>query len=470
MTKSRNIQTRVESDSMGEIEVPEDKLWGAQTQRSLKYFSIGSEVMPIEIIHSLAHIKKACAQVNHKLGLLESSKADLIQAVAEEIIQGKHDQQFPLHVWMTGSGTQSNMNVNEVISNRACDLSDLPRGGREPLHPNDHVNKSQSSNDVFPTAIHIAVSLEIRDRLLPATRSMSHVLRKQSAAWKDIVKLGRTHLQDAVPMTLGQEFGGYASMLDNNIHRLEQCLEELSFLCLGGTAIGTGLNAPEGFDRRAIEVLSVQTGIAFQAAPDKFAAQGTHDALVAVSGHLKTLANSLIKISNDIRLLACGPRAGFAELILPANEPGSSIMPGKVNPTQCEALTMVGIQVIANDTAVTIGNSSGMLEMNVYKPLIGYNLLQSSRILSDSMQSFTEYCLKGIKPNHKQLQDLLNRSLMLVTALAPKIGYDQASKIAHHAHTNDLTLKQSALKLNAICEAEYDDAMDPAKMARPHGK
>jgi len=462
------MKTRIETDSIGPIEVPADRLWGAQTQRSIKYFSIGTEIMPIEIVHALAQIKKAAATANEELGILKAEKKKFIARAADEIMNGTHDAEFPLHVWMTGSGTQSNMNVNEVISNLACDFSGTERGSKAPVHPNDDVNASQSSNDVFPTAIHIAVALQIRGKVIPSLVRLRDAFRAKAKAWDDIVKIGRTHMQDAVPMTLGQEFGGYASMLDDNLRRMEQALDEVYPLCLGGTAIGTGINAPAGFDSMAIREIAQATGLPFRPAEDKFAAQGSHDALTAVGGHFKTLGTALYKIANDIRLLACGPRAGLNELILPANEPGSSIMPGKVNPTQCEALAMVGVQVMANDVAGAFGVASGYLEMNVYKPLTGYNLLQSGRILSDSMNNFTEFCVEGMEPNRERIAELMRQSLMLVTALSPEIGYDQAAKVAKHAHETGGTLKESALELGVIDEAAFDAAMDPMKLAKPH--
>jgi len=369
---------------------------------------------------------------------------------------------------MTGSGTQSNMNVNEVIANLASDYKGTPRGSKDPVHPNDDVNQSQSSNDVFPTAIHIALALTIRSALIPATVTLRDALQNKAEAWKDIVKIGRTHMQDAVPMTLGQEFGGYASMLTENLRRLESALNELYPLCLGGTAIGTGLNAPAGFDRMAIREIAQATGLPFSPVRDKFAAQGSHDALSAVGGHLKTLAGSLVKIANDIRLLACGPRAGFNELILPANEPGSSIMPGKVNPTQCEAMAMVGVQAMTNDQTVAFSVSSGYLEMNVYKPIIGHALLQSCRLMTDSMKNFSTFCVEGMEPNRDRIAELMRQSLMLVTALSPEIGYDAAAKVAKKAHEDGTSLKEAALALGVIDEATFEQVIDPMKMAFPH--
>ncbi len=458
---------REETDSLGPIHVPADRLWGAQTQRSLKYFSIGKERMPLEIVYALARIKKAAAAANCELGQLDSHKARLIGDAADAIAAGEHDAEFPLHVWMTGSGTQSNMNVNEVIANLACDASGTERGSKTPVHPNDDVNRSQSSNDVFPTAIHLAVAGLLRERVQPAAQELLEALEAKADAWTDIVKIGRTHLQDAVPMTLGQEFGGYAAMLRENLRRLESAMDELYPLCLGGTAIGTGLNAPAGFDRCAISELAAATGLPFRPVEDKFAAQGTHDALTAVSGHYKTLAASLYKIANDIRLLACGPRAGFNEISLPANEPGSSIMPGKVNPTQCEALAMIGAQVMANDQAVALGVSGGYLEMNVYKPMIAHNLVQSSHLLADGMQNFARFCVAGMEANTERIAELMRQSLMLVTALAPEIGYDAAAKVAKHAHETGGTLRDAALELGVIDAGRFDEAINPMRMARP---
>lgn len=424
---------RVETDSTGQIEVDNDKYWGAQTQRSIEHFSIGSDLMPIEVIKALAIIKKAAAITNHQLGILARTKKEIIIKVADEIIAGELDEHFPLRVFMTGSGTQSNMNINEVISNRAIELLGGKKGSKNPIHPNDDVNMSQSSNDTFPSAMYIATALEINNRLLPALEYMQQQLADKAKQWDDIVKIGRTHMQDAVPLTLGQEFSGYAALLENNIQRIKDTLKYVYQLALGGTAVGTGLNAPDGFAEITAKYIATITSLAFVSATNKFEVQGSHDALVAVMGQLKTLANSLFKIANDIRLLSCGPRAGFHELLIPENEPGSSIMPGKVNPTQCEAMAMVAAQVIGYDVAVGIGGSAGYLEMNVYKPLIIFNIIQSIKIISDSCVNFTKYLLEGMKPNHDKIEFYLKNSLMLVTALSPVIGYDKAAKLAHYA-------------------------------------
>lgn len=418
---------RVETDSTGQIEVDNDKYWGAQTQRSIEHFSIGSDLMPIEVIKALAIIKKAAAITNHQLGILARTKKEIIIKVADEIIAGELDEHFPLRVFMTGSGTQSNMNINEVISNRAIELLGGKKGSKNPIHPNDDVNMSQSSNDTFPSAMYIATALEINNRLLPALEYMQQQLADKAKQWDDIVKIGRTHMQDAVPLTLGQEFSGYAALLENNIQRIKDTLKYVYQLALGGTAVGTGLNAPDGFAEITAKYIATITSLAFVSATNKFEVQGSHDALVAVMGQLKTLANSLFKIANDIRLLSCGPRAGFHELLIPENEPGSSIMPGKVNPTQCEAMAMVAAQVIGYDVAVGIGGSAGYLEMNVYKPLIIFNIIQSIKIISDSCVNFTKYLLEGMKPNHDKIEFYLKNSLMLVTALSPVIGYDKAA-------------------------------------------
>lgn len=456
--------TRKETDSIGMIEVAQDKYWGAQTQRSLKYFSIGEDLMPNEVIYAMAVLKKAAAKANYKLGKLSESKLKLIVEVADEIIAGKLYDHFPLHVWMTGSGTQSNMNVNEVISNRAIEIAGGEMGSKNPIHPNDDVNMSQSSNDTFPTGMYIAAAQAIQAQLLPAVEKMKAMFDEKSVLWKDIVKIGRTHMQDAVPLTLGQEFSGFAEMLNENIARVQFSLHDVYKLAIGGTAIGTGINAPKGFAELAAKYIAEETGLPFISAPNKFAAQGSHDALVMLSGALKTLANSLFKIANDIRLLSCGPRAGFAELILPANEPGSSIMPGKVNPTQCEAMAMVAAQVMANDQAVCMGGASGYLQMNVYKPLMIFNILQSIKILSDSCINFTDFLLKDMQPNTRKIQESLNNSLMLVTALSPIVGYDKASELAHYADHHNCTLREANEALAYLSEADFNAAMDPRKM------
>ncbi|HMN74009.1 MAG TPA: class II fumarate hydratase [Rhodoblastus sp.] len=459
---------RRETDSIGEIDVPADKLWGAQTQRSLEYFSIGRDLMPPEMIRAYAVLKKAVANVNRAQGRLGAEAHRLIVEACDEIFAGRYDDMFPLRVWMTGSGTQFNMNVNEVISNRCCQLAGTPLGSKRPVHPNDHVNMQQSSNDNFPSAMYIAAAVGARQRLIPAVAALRDAIAAKAEEWVDIVKIGRTHLQDATPLTLGQEFSGYAAMLSDNIERLEAALGGVFRLALGGTAVGTGVNAAPGFAEAAAEEIATLTGLPFVTAPNKFAAQGAHDALVHFSGALRTLAGSLYKIANDIRLLACGPRAGLAELVLPANEPGSSIMPGKVNPTQAEALTMIAVQVMASDVAVGFGGAGGHLEMNVYKPLIIQNVMQSIAILSDGATNFRKFLIEGTEPNRKRIARYVADSLMLVTALAPTIGYDKASEIAHLALHDDLTLKEAALRLGYVSEAEFDRLVDPAKMLGPN--
>ena len=460
---------REESDSLGPVRIPADKLWGAQTQRSLEHFSIGRDLIPRELIPAYAVIKKAAGHANHKGGHLDDARFALITRVCDEILAGEHADMFPLHVWMTGSGTQFNMNVNEVIANRCCQLSGTPLGSKQPVHPNDHVNMSQSSNDTFPTAMYIATAVGANERLLPAVQALSKSLSDKAEAWKDIVKIGRTHMQDATPLTLGQEFSGYAVMLEEDVARIEVALGDVYQLALGGTAVGTGINAPAGFAEEAAAEIARLTGLPFVSAGNKFAVQGAHDALVHFSGALKTLAVSLFKIANDIRLLSCGPRAGIHELLIPENEPGSSIMPGKVNPTQTEALTMLAVQVMANDIAVAFGGAGGMLDMNVYKPLIIANIMQSIAILSDGCANFRRYLVEGAEPNRRQIMEYVERSLMLVTALSPVIGYDKASEIAHYAIENDTTLKAAALKLGYVSEAEFDRIVDPARMVRPGG-
>ncbi|ABK89130.1 class II fumarate hydratase [Francisella tularensis subsp. novicida] len=457
---------RVETDSTGQIEVDNDKYWGAQTQRSIEHFSIGSDLMPIEVIKALAIIKKAAAITNHQLGILARTKKEIIIKVADEIIAGELDEHFPLRVWMTGSGTQSNMNVNEVISNRAIELLGGKKGSKNPIHPNDDVNMSQSSNDTFPSAMYIATALEINNRLLPALEYMQQQLADKAKQWDNIVKIGRTHMQDAVPLTLGQEFSGYAALLENNIQRIKETLKYVYQLALGGTAVGTGLNAPIGFADIAASNIAKITSLPFVSATNKFEVQGSHDALVAVMGQLKTLANSLFKIANDIRLLSCGPRAGFHELLIPQNEPGSSIMPGKVNPTQCEAMAMVAAQVIGYDVAVGIGGSAGYLEMNVYKPLIIFNIIQSIKIISDSCVNFTKYLLEGMRPNHDKIEFYLKNSLMLVTALSPVIGYDKAAKLAHYAEQKNISLAEANQELKFLSKEEFDKVVDPYKMTK----
>ena len=459
---------RIEKDSLGEIEVPTDKLWGAQTQRSLLYFSIGTDLMPREMITAYAVLKKACANANHGSGRLPADVHALIVKTCDEILGGQHQDMFPLHVWMTGSGTQFNMNVNEVISNRCCQLAGTPLGSKKPVHPNDHVNMSQSSNDNFPSAMYIAAAANTVERLIPAVKALHDAIAAKAAAWDDIVKIGRTHMQDATPITLGQEWSGYAGMLADDLVRIEDALKSVYHLALGGTAVGTGINAAPGFAEAAAAEIAQLTKLPFISAPNKFAVQGSHDALVQLSGTLRTVAVSLYKIANDIRLMGCGPRAGFAELILPENEPGSSIMPGKVNPTQAEALTMIATQVMANDVAVGFGGAGGYLEMNVYKPMMIHNLMHSISLIADGCTNFRRFMIEGTEPNRKKIKEYVNRSLMLVTALAPVIGYDKASKIAHHAMEHDLTLKEAALGLGFVDEATFDRVVDPAKMVRPY--
>jgi fumarate hydratase class II len=461
-------KVRVESDSLGEVEVPLDRLWGAQTQRSLKHFNIGRDLMPREMISSYATLKKAAANANHAGGRLDDRTRGLIVQVCDEILDGQHHDMFPLHVWMTGSGTQFNMNVNEVISNRCCQLAGTALGSKEPVHPHDHVNMSQSSNDSFPSAMCIAAAVNVTAQLMPAVTALRDAIAAKAGDWKDIVKIGRTHMQDAVPLTLGQEWSGYAGMLSEDLERIEDALKGVYRIALGGTAVGTGINSAPGFaDAVAAEIAGL-TSLPFVSAPNKFTVQGSHDALVHLSGTLRTLAVSLYKIGNDIRLMSGGPRGGFAELIIPENEPGSSIMPGKVNPTQAEALTMISVQVMANDVAVGFGGGGGYLEMNVYKPLIIYNITHSITIMTDGCTNFRRFLVEGTQPNLKRIKENVDHSLMFVTALAPVIGYDKASQIAHCAMENDLTLKAAALKLGFITEQEFDRVVDPTKMVRPY--
>ena len=459
---------RKETDSLGEVRVPADKLWGAQTQRSLEHFSIGADLIPREMITAYAVLKKAAANANHAAGRLDDKRHALIVKVCDEILAGQHHDMFPLHVWMTGSGTQFNMNVNEVISNRCCQLAGTALGSKTPVHPNDHVNMSQSSNDSFPSAMYIACAVAVRQRLIPAVKALHDAIAAKAGAWDDIVKIGRTHMQDATPLTLGQEWSGYAGMLADDLERIDDALKGVYRLALGGTAVGTGINAEPGFAEAVAAEIAKLTGLPFVTAPNKFTVQGAHDALVQLSGTLRTLAVSLYKIANDIRLMSCGPRAGFAELLIPENEPGSSIMPGKVNPTQCEALTMIAVQVMANDVAVGFGGAGGYLEMNVYKPLMISNITHSITIMTDGSTNFRKFLVEGTKPNLKKIKTDVERSLMLVTALAPVIGYDKASQIAHYAMDNDLTLKEAALKLGFVSEAEFDRVVDPAKMVKPY--
>src|SRR5882672_7792369 len=459
---------RKETDSLGEVDVPSSKLWGAQTQRSLEHFNIGKDLIPREMIAAYATLKKAAANANHTGERLDDQRHKLIVQVCDEILAGQHEDMFPLHVWMTGSGTQFNMNVNEVISNRCCQLAGTPLGSHAPVHPNDHVNMAQSSNDSFPSAMCIAAAVNVKERLIPAVSALRDAIAAKSREWDDIIKIGRTHMQDATPLTLGQEWSGYAGMLSDNLERIEGALSGVYRLALGGTAVGTGINSAPGFAEAAAAQIAKLTGLPFITAPNKFTVQGAHDAQVQLSGTLRTLAVSLYKIANDIRLMSCGPRAGFAELIIPENEPGSSIMPGKVNPTQSEALTMIAVQAMANDVAVGFGGASGYLEMNVYKTLMIFNVMHSIAIIADGCTNFRRFLVEGTRPNEKKINEYVQRSLMLVTALAPVIGYDKASKIAHHAMENDLTLKTAALQLGFVTEVEFDRIVDPGKMVRPY--
>ena len=456
--------SRRESDSMGPIEVPADKLWGAQTQRSLEHFRISTEKMPLSLIYALALTKRAAAKVNLDLGLLAAEKADAIMAAADEVLKDQHPDEFPLAIWQTGSGTQSNMNMNEVLANRASELLGGERGMSRKVHPNDDVNKSQSSNDVFPTAMHVAAMIALREHLLPQLAVLQETLRQKSESFRDIVKIGRTHLQDATPLTLGQEFSGWVAMLEHNRRHLEHSLPHLSELALGGTAVGTGLNTHPEYAVRVAKELASLTGQPFITAPNKFEALATCDALVHTHGALKSLAASLMKIANDVRWLASGPRCGIGELSIPENEPGSSIMPGKVNPTQCEAMTMLCCQVMGNDVAVNMGGASGNFELNVYRPMIIHNVLQSVRLLADGMESFNEHCAGGIEPNRVRIDQLLNESLMLVTALNTHIGYDKAAEIAKKAHKEGLTLKNAALALGYLSAEEFDRWVRPEEM------
>jgi fumarate hydratase class II len=459
---------RTETDSLGQVSVPADKLWGAQTQRSLEHFSIGTDLIPREMITAYATLKKAAATANHAGKRLDDRAHTLIVKVCDEILGGQHRDMFPLHVWMTGSGTQFNMNVNEVVSNRCCQIAGTPLGSKQPVHPNDHVNMSQSSNDTFPSAMYIAAAVGVTQRLIPAVRALHEAIGAKATDWDDIVKIGRTHMQDATPITLGQEWSGYAGMLADNLDRIDDALKGVYRLALGGTAVGTGINAEPGFAEAATAEIAKLTALPFVSAANKFTVQGAHDALVQFSGTFRTLAVSLYKIGNDIRLMSCGPRAGFAELMIPENEPGSSIMPGKVNPTQAEALTMLAVQVMANDVAVGFGGASGYLEMNVYKPLIIFNLMHSITLMTDGCTNFRKFLVEGTQPNLKKIKEYVDRSLMLVTALAPVIGYDKASQIAHHAMDHDLTLKAAALDLGFVDEATFDRVVDPTKMVKPY--
>ena len=459
---------RVEQDSMGQIEVPSDRYWGAQTQRSVQNFKIGGERFPREMIWALGIVKQSVAEVNRDLGLLTPDETEVIRQATQEVIDGKLDDHFPLVVWQTGSGTQTNMNVNEVVANRAIEILGGVLGSKKPIHPNDHVNKSQSTNDSFPTAIHLAVVDRIEHHLKPMVTRLRESLADKSGEFAEIVKIGRTHLQDATPLTLGQEFSGYVQQLDNAIRAINHTFLHLFELPIGGTAVGTGLNTHPEYAELAAKKMAQKTGQDFVSAPNKFAALGARDALVEASGALKTLACALNKIANDIRWLGSGPRCGIGEIILPANEPGSSIMPGKVNPTQCEALTMVCSQVIGNDTAITVAGSSGNFELNVYMPVMAFNILQSIRLLGDACDSFDQHCVIGIKPNLHQINQYLHDSLMLVTALAPHIGYDQAAEVAKKAHETGKTLKEIVISRELLTEQEFDQAVVPADMTRPN--
>jgi fumarate hydratase class II len=460
------MEFRIEKDTMGEVKVPADKYWGAQTERSRNNFKIGAEgSMPLEIIRGFAYLKKAAAYANCELGVLPEAKRDLIAQVCDEILEGKHDGQFPLVIWQTGSGTQSNMNVNEVIANRAHEVAGHRIGeGEKTLQPNDDVNKSQSSNDTFPTGMHIAVYKKVVETTLPGVQKLRDTLQAKSKDFMDVVKIGRTHLMDATPITLGQEFSGYVSQLDHGMQALKNTLDHLSELALGGTAVGTGLNTPEGYDVLVAKYISEFTGLPFKTAPNKFEALASHDAIVETHGALKQLAVSLNKIANDIRMMASGPRSGIGEILIPANEPGSSIMPGKVNPTQCEALTMVCAQVMGNDVAVSVGGTQGHYELNVFKPLMAANALESAGLLGDACMSFEENCARGIEPNPETIEKLLNNSLMLVTALNTRIGYYKAAEIANAAHQNGTTLREEAVRLGYVTEAQYDAWVRPEDM------
>ena len=458
------MSTRTESDSMGPIEVPADRYWGAQTQRSLHHFAIGEERVPLAVVHALALIKKAAARTNRQLGTLDERVASLIEQAADEILAGRLDDHFPLSVWQTGSGTQSNMNVNEVIANRANELAGEPLGVKTPVHPNDHVNKSQSSNDTFPSAMHVAAVQETGDRLVPAVRALRDALDAQAKQHAQLIKIGRTHMMDATPVTFGQELSAFVAQLNMGLAGIEQALPSVCELAQGGTAVGTGLNAPKGFAEALAEEVASLAGLPFTSAPNKFAALSGHEPLVQLHGAFKQLAVTLMKLGNDLRLLGSGPRAGFAEVRLPANEPGSSIMPGKVNPTQCEALTMIACQVIGNDTTLTIAASNGQLQLNVFKPVIIHNVLQSLRLLADGYNSFREHCIEGLEPDPQRMREHLDNSLMLVTALNPVIGYDKAADIAKKAYTEGTTLKQAALALGYLDEAQFDEAVRPEKM------
>jgi len=458
---------RTETDSMGPIEVAADRYWGAQTERSLLHFAIGHDRMPRSVIRAFGLLKKACAEVNLELGKLAAEKAELMVQAADEVIAGKLDEHFPLRIWQTGSGTQTNMNANEVISNRAIQLAGGEMGSKKPIHPNDDVNMAQSSNDTFPTAMHIAAAEEINHRLLPSVIKLIEALRAKADFFDPIIKIGRTHLMDAVPLTLGQEFSGYVAQLEADLHRIEAALPDIYDLAIGGTAVGTGLNTYPQFAEKVAARIATLTGLPFKSAPNKFAALASHDALVFASGALKTLAASLMKIANDIRWMGSGPRCGLNELSLPENEPGSSIMPGKVNPTQSEAMTMVCVQVIGNDTAISIAGSQGNFELNVFKPVIIHNFLHSTMLIADACEGFRKYCVDGIVPNREKLAETVARSLMLVTALSPHIGYDKAAKVAKKAHADGSTLKEAAVTLGYLSAAEFDRLVRPEKMLGP---
>ena len=460
------MKYRIEKDTMGEVKVPSDKLWGAQTERSRNNFKIGpSASMPLEVVYGFAYLKKAAAYANHELGVLELKKRDLIAAVCDEILEGKHDAQFPLVIWQTGSGTQSNMNINEVVANRAHQLAGKTIGkGDKTIQPNDDVNKSQSSNDTFPTGMHIASYKKLIDVTIPGVEQLRNTLKNKAEDFKAVVKIGRTHFMDATPLTLGQEFSGYVSQLDHGIKALKNTLDHLGELALGGTAVGTGLNTPKGYDVSVAKYIAEFTGLPFVTAKNKFEALAAHDAIVETHGALKQLAVALNKIANDIRMMASGPRSGIGEITIPANEPGSSIMPGKVNPTQCEALTMVCAQVIGNDVAIAFGGSQGHYELNVFKPMMAANLLQSAQLLGDACKSFEAHCASGIQPNHNVINELLNNSLMLVTALNTKIGYYKAAEIANTAHKNGTTLREEAINLGYVTAEEYDAWVKPEDM------
>jgi fumarate hydratase class II len=465
---AKTTKTRTESDTFGPIDVPHDRYWGAQAQRSLGNFKIGWERQPLPIVRALGIVKRACAETNMALGRLDEKIGGALVEAAQEVIEGKLDDHFPLVVWQTGSGTQSNMNANEVISNRAIEILGGERGSKTPVHPNDHVNMSQSSNDTYPTAMHIACAEEIHHSLLPALQTLRNALNDKAQAWSDIVKIGRTHTQDATPLTLGQEFSGYAQQIENGIKRIEATLPALMELAQGGTAVGTGLNAPKGFAEQVAERIAAITQLPFKTAPNKFEALAAHDAMVFAHGAIATVAASMFKIANDIRLLGSGPRSGLGELSLPENEPGSSIMPGKVNPTQCEAVTQVCVQIFGNNAAITFAGSQGHFELNVYNPVMAYNFLQSVRLMGDAARSFTDNCVVGLVPREDNIKAGLERSLMLVTALAPKIGYDAAAKIAKTAHKNGTTLREEAVGGGYVTDEEFDEIVDARKMLGPN--